>query len=125
METSKPICIIEDNTPNRKLFALLLKKSGYEVFDFENGRSALDWLKSNTAIGIIMDILLPDMNGTELIQYIREIPDYKQKKIIAITGFAGSNDRDKFLKAGFDGYISKPVNTSTFVPDVESILNAL
>ncbi|MGB9702265.1 MAG: response regulator [Candidatus Kapaibacteriota bacterium] len=124
MENNKAICIIEDNTPNRKLFALLLAKAGYKVFDFGDGKTALDWFKSNTVDIIIMDILLPDMNGTELIKYVRELPAFKDAIVIAITGFTSPNDREKFIKAGFNGYISKPVNTATFVAEIEAFLQS-
>lgn len=118
----KKVCIIEDNTPNRKLFAMLLKKSGYEVSDFENAQTALDWLKTNEVAFILMDILLPDMNGMELIQYVRQIPKMKEVKIIAITAFSSSTDQNKLSQIGFDGFVSKPVNTSTFVKEIEAFL---
>jgi len=124
MENKKTICIIEDNTPNRKLFAILLAKAGYNVVDFGDGKSSLDWLKNNNVDLIIMDILLPDMNGTELIKYVREISQHKDIIVIAITGFTSANDKDKFIHAGFNGYISKPVNTATFVAEIEAFLQA-
>lgn len=118
----KKVCIVEDNTPNRKLFAMLLKKAGYEVYDFDNASATLEWLKNNSADFILMDILLPDMNGTELLASVRQIPNHAQTKIIAITGFSSSNDREKFLSQGFDGYLSKPINTTTFIQDIEVFL---
>ncbi len=118
----KKVCVIEDNTPNRKLFVMLLKKSGYEVFDFADAQSALDWLKTNEVAFVLMDILLPDMNGMELIQYVREIPKMQNKKIIAITAFTSTSDQQKFSQVGFDGFVSKPVNTSTFVKEIEAFL---
>ncbi len=118
----KKVCVIEDNTPNRKLFVMLLKKSGYEVFDFEGAQSALEWLKANTIEFVLMDILLPDMNGMELIQYIRQIPNLKKIKIVAITAFTSTLDQHKFAQVGFDGFVSKPVNTATFVKEIEAFL---
>ncbi len=118
----KKVCIIEDNTPNRKLFAMLLKKAEYEVFDFENAALSLDWLKDNSVDIVLMDILLPDMNGSELLNHVKSMPNQQNIKIIAITGFSSISDRDKFFAQGFDGYLSKPISTTTFVNDIEVFL---
>lgn len=119
---NKKVCVIEDNTPNRKLFAMLLKKAGYEVFDFENATTALSWLQNNSIDIALIDILLPDMNGTELLDHIKKMPNQSNIKAIAITGFSSSSDRNKFLSKGFDGYFSKPINTSTFTSEIELFL---
>ncbi len=124
MSNEKTIMIIEDNMPVRKLFSTLLKRSGFETFDFENAKKSIDWAKENTPVLIIMDILLPDMHGTELIKALKDLPNLKDTKFIAVTGFATGNDRDKFLQAGFDSYISKPVNTATFADEVKNVLNS-
>ncbi len=118
----KKVCIIEDNTPNRKLFAMLLKKSGYEVVDFENATISLDWLKDNPVDIVLMDILLPDMNGSELLNYVKNMPSQSNVKIVAITGFSSVSDKEKFIAQGFDGYLSKPISTTTFVKDIEVFL---
>ncbi len=120
----KPVCVIEDNIPIRKLFCTLLKKDGFDTVDFHNGNSAGKWLEDNEVSGIIMDILLPDLNGTELITIIRNIPHCKDIPIIAVTGFAQPNDREKFMELGFDSYIAKPVSTSSFVDDVKVVFDA-
>jgi len=120
----KPVCVIEDNIPVRKLFCTLLKKDGFDTVDFHDGNSAGKWLTDNEVSGIIMDILLPDLNGTELISIIRKIPHCKDVPIIAVTGFAQPNDREKFLELGFDSYIAKPVSTSSFVDDVKVVFEA-
>lgn len=118
---SLPICVIEDNTPIRRLFCTILKKAGYETMDFADGLSAIEWLKSNNTSGIIMDILLPDLNGTELISMVRDMPSGENVPIIAVTGFAQANDRERFMELGFDSYIAKPVNTTNFVKDVQNV----
>jgi CheY-like chemotaxis protein len=122
MSDSKyPICVIEDNTPIRRLFCTILKKAGYETADFQDGFSAVEWLKGNNVSGIIMDILLPDLNGTELIAMVRDLPTVGNVPIIAVTGFAQANDKERFMHLGFDSYIAKPVNTATFVQEVKAV----
>lgn len=122
MNPETVISIIEDNVPIRKLFKTLLTKGGFKVVDFPDGKSAFEWLKENKVNALIMDILLPDINGTELIKMVRDLPQHENIPIIAITGFATSADRQKFLDIGFSAYIPKPVNVATFVEDVKSII---
>lgn len=122
MDNKKLILIIEDNKPIRKLFSTLLKKSGYETADFDNANDTLEWLKNNSPKLIIMDILLPDMNGTELIHEVKKIDHIKDVPVVAVTGFATGNDREKYLNEGFDHYLSKPINTTTFVDEIKSII---
>jgi CheY-like chemotaxis protein len=123
MSTEKKIiCVIEDNKPVRKLFTTLLAKSGYSVFDFETGNEAIDWLKNNQPDIILSDILLPDTSGKEVLIAIRELPYGKTVPVIAITGFAHASDRQKYLDLGFDAYIPKPINTVTFVKEVQDII---
>lgn len=123
MSANKTICVIEDNMPIRKLFSTLLRKNGFEVSDFPDAASALNWLKENNADIILMDILLPDMNGTELIILVRETARHINTPAIAVTGFASPHDKEKFIELGFNGYLAKPINTSTFVSEIENIIN--
>jgi DNA-binding response OmpR family regulator len=117
------ICIIEDNKPVRMLLGTLLKKSGFATQEFSDGTSALSWLKSNKPSGIIVDILLPDQNGTDVLNSIRNLSYGTTVAIIAVTGLAHDNDRANFLEMGFDAYFSKPVNTITFANDVKEVIN--
>jgi len=120
---SNLVCVIEDNLPIRRLFTTVLKKAGFDTVDFSDGASALAHLQSNPVNAIIMDILLPDINGTELIKSVREIESCKNIPIVSVTGFAQASDREKFLQAGFDGYIAKPINTQSFVSELQEIIN--
>ncbi len=123
MENKKTVCVIEDNIPIRKLYCTILKKSGLSFSDFGDGMSAYNWLKNNKVDGIIMDILLPDINGNELVKMVKELELQKNTIICAITGFAQEQDREKFLNEGFSYYLSKPINTSSFIEDVKKMFN--
>lgn len=118
-----PLCIIEDNKPIRKLFCTLLQKSGFQVADFPDGTSGMEWLKANRPLAVITDILLPDVNGSEVLALIRTLNDGDKIPVIAVTGFAQANDRDKFIALGFDSYIPKPINTSSFVSEVTEVID--
>ncbi len=117
-----PVCVIEDNAPIRKLFCVLLRKSGYETVDFGDGTSACEWLKENKALAVITDILLPDINGSDVLEVIRKLDGGGDVCVIAVTGFAQASDKEKYISMGFDSYISKPVNTGTFVSEVEAVI---
>ncbi len=123
MSNSKRVCVIEDNLPIRKLFKAILKKSDFEVFDFDNAKDGIEWLKTTTPNIIILDILLPEISGLDAIKIIRNLPNYADIPIIAVTGFAADTDKEKYIQAGFNHYISKPVNVSTFGQEVSSLLN--
>ena len=123
MEKNKTFCVIEDNIPNRKLFSMLIQRGGYEVADFGNASDALQWLKENYVDLIILDILLPDMNGSDVLSNIKQFPHLQNTKVIAITGFSSNYDKEKFLSMGFDGFMAKPIYTATFVSDLEKFLN--
>jgi len=123
MEKNKTFCVIEDNIPNRKLFSMLIQRGGYKVANFGNASDALQWLKENNVDLIILDILLPDMNGSEVLSNIKQFPHLQNTKVIAITGFSSNYDKEKFLSMGFDGFMAKPIYTATFVSDLEKFLN--
>ncbi|MBI5323771.1 MAG: response regulator [Ignavibacteriae bacterium] len=120
---SNTICLIEDNKAIRKMFGILLNKAGYQIQEFEDGKSAVTWLNSNSSKCVIVDILLPDMNGTEILSVIRKLPGGESIPVIAVTGFAHPSDREKYLTMGFDDYISKPVDTQTFANLVKGIID--
>jgi len=123
MSTStNTICVIEDNTPIRKLLSTILGKSGYSVVDFGDGSSALEWLKTNTPHAMLVDYVLPDLDGSVIIEFIRNKPEGSNIPVIAVTGLAQENDKEKILKLGFDSYISKPIDTANFANQVKSII---
>jgi two-component system alkaline phosphatase synthesis response regulator PhoP len=119
----KNIIVVEDNTAIRKLFCTLLKKQGYEVADFGNGESVLKELNNLKPDLIVLDILLPDINGTDLIAKIRAIPHCSNVPAIAVTGFSTEQDAIKFKEFGFNGYLSKPINTDSFISEVKKHIN--
>jgi two-component system, cell cycle response regulator DivK len=123
MKKDLPICIVEDNKPIRKLFSTILQKSGFQIVDFGEGTAALDWLNSNKPLAVIIDILLEDFNGTDILKRIRQNQSIASVPVIAITGFVATGDREKYLALGFDSYIPKPINTTTFVNEIEEAIN--
>jgi CheY-like chemotaxis protein len=120
--TSNTILVIEDNEAICKLFSFLLKKKGYSVVFCETGKEACEWISNNLPLIVLCDISLPDMNGEEVLSFIKKLEHTADLPILAVTAIARSGDKEKFLSQGFTGYISKPVNTATFVSEIQKYI---
>jgi CheY-like chemotaxis protein len=105
------ILIVEDNDNNRTLFRDILMFQGYEVLVASDGQEGLTVASQHMPDLILMDIQMPGMDGMTAARCLKAAPETSKLKIIALTSFAMQGDREKFIAAGFDGYISKPVNT--------------
>ncbi len=104
----KRIAVVEDNPDNRLLLQAILEDS-YEVIEYKDGIEALKGLKGDKPDLILMDISLPEMDGTEVLENLRADDNLKDLPVIALTAHAMSGDRERFLKAGFDDYLTKPI----------------
>ncbi len=122
MPDKKTILYIEDNYENRTLVRRLLLSLGYGVLEAENAAQALDVLVGNHPDLILMDINMPDVDGYTLTHQIKEMPDFKQVPIIAITANVMRGDREKSLEAGCDGYIEKPIDVDRFLDQIAALL---
>ena len=121
---SKKILIVEDILMNRRLIQDILTYHGYEVIEAENGEEAVKIAREQKPDLIIMDLQMPVMNGFEAIKILRSDPVTKDIKVIAVTSFAMAGDREKVLAAGFDDYISKPLNTRELPKLVNRLLSS-
>lgn len=110
------ILIVEDNPDNMKLFRAVLMMKGHEVTALASGDGLLDALTANRPDLVLMDIQLPGRDGFELLSEIRASP-FAKVRVVALTAHAMSGDREKARDAGFDEYITKPIDISTF-PDL-------
>ncbi len=114
---AKKILIAEDIPMHRWLIRDILTYHRYEVIEAENGEEAVRIAREQKPDLIIMDLQMPVMNGFEAIKILKSDPVTKDMKVIAVTSFAMAEDREKVLAAGFDDYISKPVNTR-YLPEI-------
>lgn len=106
----KTILIVEDNFLNARLFQDVLHAFGYRVLMASKASEALHILKKKTPDLILMDIQLPIVSGIELMRKIRKVPKFKQIKIVAVSAFVFKEEVKYILSAGFDGFLSKPVD---------------
>jgi HAMP domain-containing protein/signal transduction histidine kinase/CheY-like chemotaxis protein len=108
----RKVLVVDDDA--RNIFALtsLLENQEMEVISTTNGRNAIDIIKSTPALSmVLMDIMMPDMDGYETMREIRKVPEFRTLPILALTAKAMKGDREKCLDAGASDYIAKPVNT--------------
>lgn len=118
----KKILYIEDNEQNLYLVRFLLEKHGYEVHTALDGQAGVELAGAVRPDLILLDILLPRMDGYAVARQLRSKPDLGEIPIVAVTSYAMAGNRDKALAAGCDGYIEKPINPDTFVQQVEGHL---
>ena len=114
------ILLVEDYKHSQIIVTRLLKKNNFEsIVVVENGLQAYEQVQEQHYDLILMDMQMPVMNGFEATQKIRELEDYKETPIIALTAFAMKGDREKCLEAGATDYIPKPIDSQEFIEKVK------
>jgi len=108
------IAIVEDNADNRLLLQAILDGL-YDLVEYENGIDALAGLTASLPDLVLLDISLPGMDGNEILARIRTDARLRTLPVIALTAHAMSGDREKYLAAGFNDYITKPIVDETIL----------
>jgi CheY-like chemotaxis protein len=114
--------IIEDNENNRVLITRLLEKSGYRTLLAATGMEGITTAVRQRPDFIILDIQLPDMNGLDVLRAIRSSESGHRVPVIAMTSFAMSGDRERFLAAGCDEYIEKPIDPQRVISQIRRVI---
>ncbi len=102
------IAVVEDNPDNRLLVRALLEPA-YEVVEYETGPQFLADLDHRRPGLVLLDISLPEMDGVEVLRWIRSQEGLRGLPVVALTAHAMAGDREKYLSLGFDDYLSKPI----------------
>jgi two-component system, cell cycle response regulator DivK len=116
------ILYIEDNPMNMRLVRKMLKMGGYDMIEAVNGLDGLAMVEQERPMLILLDINLPDIDGTEVTAQLKANAELRHIPVIAVTANAMSGDRERFLEAGCDGYISKPLSKETLLETVAELL---
>lgn len=116
------ILIVEDDESNRAVIKKSLETKGFNIIESENGREALKILKTYKPDLILMDILMPTMNGYETTRIIKNKKEWKNIPIVAFTALATRNDKEQALAAGCDAYICKPITGEELSIEIKKIL---
>ena len=112
------ILIVEDSPDNMKLFRTLLTLRGHEVVGLSGGDGMLETIARERPALVLMDIQLPGKDGFALLSEIRGSP-HAGLRVVALTAHAMQGDRERALAAGFDGYITKPIDIRSFPEQVQ------
>ena len=112
------ILIVEDNEKNLKLARDVLQFKSYRTLEARTAAEAIDLAAAHLPDLILMDIQLPDMDGITALRRLMSEPRTATIPVIALTAFAMKGDRERFLGAGFDGYLVKPINIKEFSEQV-------
>jgi two-component system cell cycle response regulator DivK len=116
------ILIVDDNEMNVEMASFLLTRAGMEVTSVLDGHGALDKVASFQPDLVLMDMQLPGFDGMALTRELRSRPRTRPLVIVAFTAYAMMGDKEKFLGAGCNGYIAKPIQVATFADDVRALL---
>lgn len=120
---SHKVAVVEDNPDNRMLVQALLEDR-YELSEYETGVEALEGLPTDVPDLVLLDISLPEMDGTEVLAWLRRQDGLKHVPVIALTAHAMAGDREKYLSIGFNDYVTKPiVDEDVLIDAIERCLN--
>jgi CheY-like chemotaxis protein len=122
---NRRVLLIEDDVSNRFLVEIILRKAGYECEAAEDGEEGLRRFEEKPPDLVLLDIQLPRMNGLEVTARIRELDQAagRHTPIVAITAYAMRGDRERFLAAGMDAYVAKPIQTAALLAAMNAVLS--
>ena len=124
-EPGARVLVVEDNDMNMQLVEYLLEGGGYQIVKAASGEDALSIARAGEPVDLIlMDIHLPGIDGLSVVREMKSDARTSGIPILALTAHAMRGDRDRFLEAGCDGYISKPIDVKTFLTSVRQFLRA-
>jgi len=115
----KNILLVEDNEVNRRLAVFLLRSKNHRVREAPTAKDAFEIVKAEPTDLIVMDIQLPGIDGLEATKILKADPATANIPVIAVTSYAMAGDRDKAFAAGCDGYVTKPIDKTIFLAEVE------
>ena len=115
------VLVVEDDLDSLELMTYLFRAFGHDVVGASEGDSALRLAVEKPPYLILCDLRLPGMDGFELLGKLKSLPALGSIPVIAVTAYAMPGDRERVLNAGFDGYVSKPIDPRTFVREAEEL----
>jgi CheY-like chemotaxis protein len=119
---NRPRALVVDDAPDvTEMLAILLQYAGYEVVMVYSGPQALNAARAERFDVVVSDIGMPGMNGYELAEAVRALPDYQATPMIAVTGFTMFEDRERALRSGFNAFLTKPINPRDLINLVERL----
>lgn len=124
MNMAARILVVEDNAANLELVRYLLAFTGYMVSQASDGGQGIVLALQERPDLILCDLQMPVVDGYQVLAQLRQHAETADIPVVAVTAFSMPNDRQKVLTAGFNGYLSKPLEPETFVAQIEEFLPA-
>lgn len=121
--TDYRILVVEDNERNLKLVRDVLQFAGFDVVEARSGEQGVALARECFPDLVLMDIQLPHMDGAEALNQLRDSPETRRVPVVALTAFAMREDREQALRAGFDGYLEKPISVRDLPEQVRHFLD--
>jgi two-component system cell cycle response regulator DivK len=116
------ILVVDDNAVSRELLRYVLKPLGVEIVEAASGLEALDRIAEERPDMVLLDLDMPGLDGYGVLREVRRKPEWAGLRVVAVTAYAMQSDRDKAIAAGFDGYVTKPINAVPVRRYVEDLL---
>lgn len=120
-EKRRRALVVDDVADVTDMLKVLLTHAGYEVMTAGSAMAAIDAARSDHFDIIISDIGMPQMNGYELAQAVRELPGYQSVPMVALTGYSKFDDRQRSLNAGFNAHLTKPIEPRELLDLIEQL----
>ncbi len=121
-KVGKNILIVEDDNDQREILKLVFKKEGFDVFTADNGKTALDVIKTNNIQIVLSDVMMPVMNGLQLVKLLKSSEDYKNIPVLMLTASSNPDHEVKLLVEGADDYCAKNVKKKVLLTRVERLM---
>ncbi|HWY54814.1 MAG TPA: response regulator [Terriglobales bacterium] len=118
------ILVAEDNAVNRELLRELLEMRGHAVIEACNGEEALRVLEESRPDILLLDLGMPVLDGYGTVRRVRANPGFATLPVLAVTAYAMQGDKERILRSGFDGYLSKPINPTLLFQELERLFSA-
>ncbi|MHB8586797.1 MAG: response regulator [Thermoplasmatota archaeon] len=122
---ARVILVVEDNPVNQRLVEAVLKAEGYDVRLAPDAMTALSLLEQFRPDLILTDVQMPGMDGVALTRVVKAKEELRRIPVVILTAYAMRGDRERFLAAGADGYIAKPIDIATFPGEIARFFGPL
>jgi len=118
----KTILVADDNPTSRELIAEILELQGFRILQAGDGGEALEKIRASKPDLVLLDIQMPVLDGFGVLEKLRNDPEFENLLVVALTAFAMFGDREKAMQAGFNGYITKPIQIASLRSEVVDLL---
>lgn len=122
MSAKKIILVADDSVASRELIREVLDMSGFEVIEATDGEEAVRLVRQDVPDLLLVDIQMPRLDGYGVLRELRADPRFSDLRVVALTAFAMQGDSERALDAGFDGYITKPVDIAALRQEIRRFL---